>query len=199
MLIMTESKSAHRFRRRLLSALFLIGIALVYSASAQVAPSAFSNPRSLWVGADFSYASPDFPDGSSQRIQGAGAFVSYHWLHGVGFEAQGRWLSLNGYQGESESTFLAGPRYSPRAWGRTQPYVRMLAGQGRITFPFQLGTGQYFAFAPAAGLDYRLARHIALRAQYEYQFWPSFPAIVGVPNNGLDPSSLSVGVSYRIF
>jgi hypothetical protein len=40
---------------------------------------------------------------------------------------------------------------------------------------------------------------MALRAEYEYQLWPSAPGVGGEPSNGMKPNGFSVGFAYKPF
>jgi hypothetical protein len=47
-------------------------------------------------------------------------------------------------------------------------------------------------------LEYGITKKLVVRGDYEYQWWPSFSGIAGLPNNGLTPNGLSLGVKYRL-
>jgi opacity protein-like surface antigen len=183
-------------KRSLLFALLLLP---VLSVSAQVAPSAASFRGSLWAGGEFSNFSPDF---GPQRLNGAGFYVDLHRSPLIGVEAEGRFLRVNPYFGEHEDSYLIGPHVRFLRHGRIDPYAKILFGIGKITYPFGLGYGTYFAYAPGGGIDYHLSRKISARVEYEYQFWPTAPGaafsdISG--NHGFTPNGFSAGVAYRIF
>jgi hypothetical protein len=51
-------------------------------------------------------------------------------------------------------------------------------------------------------VEYRLARRWTVRADYEYQIWPSAPgAEITYPNpsHGMTPNGFSGGIAYRLF
>ena len=78
---------------------------------------------------------------------------------------------------------------------------KLLVGGGKQKFADQYGTasGSYFAFAPGGTLDYRLNYRWDVRADYEYQFWPSAPGLPGFDDNGMNPHGFSLGIGYRLF
>jgi hypothetical protein len=170
-------------------------ILLPASLLGQAAPAVRGGIPPLSVGAFYSNFRTDF---TPNRLGGAGLFVDWDLLGKLGVEGEARWLRFNEQQGLYEDNFLVGPRYS-RRYGKFRPYAKFLMGGGEIVFPNKEGSGGYFAFVPGGGLDYRLSRHITIRAiDYEYQFWPSAPGGPFV-SHGLTPSGFSFGAAYRIF
>ena len=103
------------------------------------------------------------------------------------------------------------PRYRVWRHSRVSLWVKGVAGGGWITTPNypRAGSlqGSYLAYGLGGTVDYRLSRRLILRADYEYQIWPSFAGPVtysatGAPiyhNSGLSPNGVSVGVNYRFF
>jgi len=164
---------------------------------AQAHPAVLGGGKSLWAGGEYSNYQADF--GPPDRLTGLGAFVDFNWNSRFAAEAELRFLHFNGYQGEHQSNYFVGPKYTIIRYGKFRPYAKVLFGIGDIKFPYKIGSGSYFAFAPGGGLDYRLTHRIALRAEYEYQFWPSAPGIAGEPNHGIKPNGFNAGISYRIF
>lgn len=164
---------------------------------AQAAPAVLGGDHTIWAGAEYSNFKPDF--GPPQRLSGIGTYVDLNWSSRWSAEGEMRFLRFGGFNGEAEDSYLAGPKISLFRRGRFKPYAKFLVGAGVIDFPYKIGNGSYFAFAPGGGIDYRVTRRIALRAEYEYQFWPSAPGIVGEPSNGLRPNGFSAGFAYRIF
>jgi opacity protein-like surface antigen len=166
---------------------------------AQSVPSATRFSHALWVGGEYSNISAGFPYASGQRLWGAGAFADYHLTSHIGIEGEARFLRFNSFYGETEDNYLAGLRYMARDFKRLQPYAQVLAGDGRIQYPFGIGSGDYFAIAPAAGVNYRIARRWSLRAEYEYQFWPDSPNISGEPAHKITPQGFHAGIAFRVF
>jgi opacity protein-like surface antigen len=167
--------------------------------SAQAAPSAFRNPDTLWAGAEYSNFEASFPYESGKRLQGVGAFVDFNFSPHFGVEGNVRFLPIGGFEGVTESSYLAGPRYRFRNFGRFQPYAQGLVGVGKIHYPFNVGDANYFAVAPGGGVNYRLGAHWLLRAGYEYQFWLNSPGYSNQPGHQLRPNGMSIGVAYRLF
>jgi hypothetical protein len=137
-----------------------------------------------------------FPYQSNQRINGYGVFADYYFRSHLGVEADARFFTFNGFHGESESNFLAGPQYRSRSFGKLQLYGQGLGGLGRIKFPFSVGNGSYIAVVPGGGADYRLARRWQLRAGYDYEFWLNSPNITNAPAHQITPSGFHVGLVF---
>jgi opacity protein-like surface antigen len=182
---------------------FICWIALVAclpasSALGQVVPSAIGPSHALWVGGEYSNIEASFPYGSSQRLWGIGGFADYHVNGHIGVEAEARFLRFNSFYGETEDNYLAGPRYMIGRFGKFEPYGQCLVGFGKIQYPFEIGSGTYFALAPGAGADYRISRRWSVRGEYEYQFWLDSPNIVDEPAHQIRPNGFHVGVAFRL-
>jgi opacity protein-like surface antigen len=169
------------------------------SASAQVVPAAYQDMPRLWAGADYSNFSASFPYESNQRIWGIGVFADLTLKAHFGVAGDASFLHFGGFEASTESSYLAGPQYVFRNFGRFRPYVQGLVGVGKIHYPFQIGDASYFAVAPAAGVSYRLNSKFALRAAYEYQFWPNSPGYSNEPDHTLQPNGAMIGLAYSIF
>jgi opacity protein-like surface antigen len=174
-------------------------ILLLTPVHAQVVPSAFRPGRSLWAGAEYSNISASFPYQSNQRLSGVGAFADFKLNGRIGIEGDARFLHFGGFQNSTESSYLAGPKVYFLGRGRFQPYGKLLVGDGRIHYPFEIGDASYFALAPGAGSGYRLSRHWMLRAEYEYQLWLNSPGFANEPRHELTPNGVHVGIAFRIF
>jgi opacity protein-like surface antigen len=185
----------------MLQRILIFGAILLSSAyaRAQVVPDATVGNPLVTVGGYFSFFDADY---AANRVAGPGAFIDWsppRFLH-LGLEGEGRWLNLNGANSFSEYNYLVGPRYRiPVSWRRTRPYAKAMVGAGEINFPYHLGYGSYFAIAPGGGVDYDLRPRWKLRADYEYQFWPSAPGIPGISSGALKPNGVSAGISFQIF
>jgi opacity protein-like surface antigen len=172
---------------------------LLAPSHAQVVPAAYSGGHPLWVGAEYSNMSASFPYQSNQRLSGVGAFVDLKLSGHIGLEGDARFLHFGGFAGSTESSYLAGPKAYFFAKGKFQPYAKMLVGVGKIHYPYDIGDASYFALAPGAGADFRLSHRWMLRAEYEYQIWPSSPAYANEPNHELTPNGFQIGVAFRVF
>jgi hypothetical protein len=129
-----------------------------------------------------------------QRWVGGGTlYVDGNLTRRFGLEFQLQSLRFHQEGGIRQLTYLAGPRYSFRERGLV-PYVKVLAGGGKFTFPYGYAQGTYLVVAPAAGLDYDLRPRIKLRLiNLEYQSWRDFTF------GDLHPYGASAGISFRIF
>jgi hypothetical protein len=156
---------------------------------AQAVPTATGPGTTIIVGGGASL----FRSPYSQRDLGGVlvfADLQPHWRYGVELEA--RYLRLHTSEEISEKNYLAGPRVLLRS-GRWQPYVKFLIGDGHIEMPFHYGSGDFFAFAPGAGIDLELNDYLSVRAiDVEYQLWHSFPF------GRMNPYGIGAGVSVRL-
>ena len=198
------------------SLLFLIPCVLI----AQSQESAYEGRGSLKAGAELSSYNPDFYCPSSSPfscgrsglslMKGIGVFADYNIGSRWGAEGEARWLRWDGYAGQLEATYLAGPRYRFYRWRALGFWAKFLIGDGAITtanYPLPSSLeGNFLVYAPGASVDYRLSRRFSLRGDYELQKWPSFAVAPTsgssggsvVHNHGLTPNGLSIGVSYTI-
>lgn len=148
------------------------------------------------MGGEYSNFLADY--GPPDRLSGFGVYADWNVGLRWGFEAEARFLLLNGFNGEAQDHYLIGPRFQLMRRGKLRPYAKLLAGLAQNNFPAPVTTGRYIAIAPGGGVDYRIRRRIALRAEYEYQFWPAAPDFVGYPSNGMNPNGFSAGFAYRV-
>lgn len=182
---------------------------------AQSPVSAVGGNAGLWAGGEISTFNPDYecpsnsPFSCGNQLIGLTALFDLNATTRWGGEGEARWLHWHGVGGEKESNYLIGPRYRFYQHERFDVWAKLMIGGGWITTPHypQAGSlqGSYFAVAPGITADYHLRDRWTVRADYEYQFWPSF---TGPPtfnssgqlvqhNHGLTPNGFSVGVSYR--
>jgi hypothetical protein len=187
----------------------LITASLLWSfpLAAQSRPSAEGPGISVWVGASISTFNPDYgcANGSpfscwNHHLIGITpyAHTKPFLFQRIGAEGEARFLHWHGPEGMSQQSYLAGPRIYLIRYKRLIFNGKFMLGAAHLTLPpTAAGEGTYFAYAPGLDLDYRLARRIALHADYEFQSWPSFKG-TGTGQGGLTPNGLSVGVSYAI-
>ncbi|MBB6142199.1 opacity protein-like surface antigen [Silvibacterium bohemicum] len=166
------------------------------AAFAQVAPSAVGGNAALWVGGEISSFNSDYA--STSRLVGPGAFFDLNVTRKLGVEGEARWLHYKGTGGETQGDYLGGVKYRVYRFHKFSLNAKFLLGGVWIHYPFDIGNGSYFAYAPGAFVDYRLTRHLAVRGDYEYQILPSAPGLYPGESNGLHPTGFSVGVAYRI-
>jgi hypothetical protein len=194
-----------------LYALLLLPAALL----AQNPKSAVGGDASFSAGGEVSLFNPDYscvsnlPFNCKHDLYGATALFDFNVHPKWGAEGEARWLHWNGFGNEKESNYLIGPRYRVYRADRFSFWAKLMMGGGWITTPYypEAGSlkGSFFVYAPGATVDYRLTHRLDLRADYEFQFWPSFigpvsftsSGAVQTNNNGLTPNGLSVGVTYR--
>jgi len=97
-------------------------------------------------------------------------------------------------------TAEGGLLYTWHRYARIHPFGKLLAGFGNMDFPAtdaHYPSGRLYThdtrtfFALGGGLEYRLKRKIDIRAEYEYQFWPTF-----LGYNFVQPNGVSIGVLY---
>jgi hypothetical protein len=167
---------------------------------AQSPDAAVGSGNALWAGVEVSRFCPDWtPTCRSvatpldrRGLYGAGAFADYKLYTMLGAETEARWLPWAGYSGQTQSSWLAGPRIGvvPSDRAPLTGWIRFVAGAGHIYLP-PGGSATYFAYGGGATVQYRLAPRLFLRADYELQYWPKFPP------HGLTPEGFSVGVAYR--
>jgi hypothetical protein len=132
-------------------------------------------------------------DYGQHYIGGETLFLDANLYRRIGVEAEGRLLNAHTAESVKEQTYLIGLRYTalPR---RLRPYVKLLAGGGKLDFPFHYAKGSYFVVAPGAGLDFHLAGRLSVRvADFEYQIWPQFSF------GQLHPYGISSGISLDLF
>ena len=164
---------------------------LVTNADAQAAYAATGPGTYISVGVAGSAMQSDY---GKRQLGGATVFVDAHLYRRIGVEFEARQLKFHSSEGIGERTYLVGPKISfkPRT---VRPYVKLLAGRGQFTFPFNYAKGSYFVFAPGGGLDWRIDHsRVSLRLlDFEYQVWPGFTF------GAMHPYGISSGVSFQVF
>ncbi len=195
-------------RKKSIAALFsILFAAAALSAPAQVAPSANVQRHSLAVGGLGSVFQPDYAGGGvaqtgPQRLYGVGAYADFRLSRWVQIEAEGRWQRFNSFLDITQDNYLIGPRLplDMLRYKRATPYAKVLFGYGEMNFELNLANGRYFDIAYGGGVDVKLTKRITLRAiDFEYQQWPQWPNMSGIPKATLSPYGASVGASYKIF
>lgn len=182
---------------------------LVFAASVvgQSVPAATSGHVSVSVGAEGSNFNPDWGCVSSSEFScwsnhlwGLAAIVDVDRIKGkFGAEGEARWLHWGGPSGGLvDSNYLIGPRYPLFRRHSFVGYAKVLLGGSWTTLPNGVGSGSYFTIAPGGTVEYGITKKLVVRGDYEFQDWPSFSGIPGLPNNGLTPNGFSVGVKYRL-
>jgi len=192
--------------------LLLLPTALI----AQNAESATGGEASITAGVEMSAFNPDWgcstssPLGCQTELFGPTALFDFDLHQKYGIEGEARWLHWHGVGGQVESNYFVGPRYRLFRYHRFTGWFKLGVGGGWITTEYYPAAGSlkgsYFVYAPGGTFTYRLNRNMYVRADYEWQIWPSFagpPAYnpttgtVVQNNSGLTPNGISVGVAYR--
>ena len=195
------------------SILALLSIFSVLNASAQAIYAAREGASRLSIGAGFSTYDQDWGPG---QVLGSTVWVDLHppfmdgFLHDFSIELEGRDLSANRGTITNPVSPVVGRPILPRTdtigggilfeprrlrFHRFQPYAKALIGYGSIDFTlsnapaYSHDTRTEYAFG--GGVDFRINRRLSARADYEYQFWPSFLS------GTLNPQGLTVGASYN--
>ena len=187
--------------KAILTALSVAGVVAFFVRTpvtyAQVAPAAKITGIPITFGVGISDYYLDY--GPGRRMQGPVAWASVNIFHGLGIDASARSIFMNtplDLTRMQQSTFLGGVYYEgPRIW-IMRPFVRAAAGIGVIEFPSnnpKYTRDSYSVGAPSAGLDFKVSSHVALRAQYEYQFWKDYQG-----TQYLEPQGVTLGVSYAL-
>jgi opacity protein-like surface antigen len=180
-------------------------VQLVQVAEAQVTPSARGgNNLPLVIGGGVSDYSLDW--GPGQRMLGVTAWADwdylghYHFLRGVGIEAEGTDLNFDrpaNIPRMRHDTGEGGVTYTLRRFRNLAPYAKLLVGIGSIDFPASPAFPNYthdtfLVFSPGGGAEYRIYPHVWLRADYEYQFWNHT-----FGPHDLNPNGITVGATYH--
>ena len=175
---------------------FLFGIGS-HHAFAQVTPAAKVSglPISISVGvSDY-----DLDYGPSRRMQGLVIRGGYEFFHGVGIDVDARTIFMNTpspLTRMQQNTFLGGVYYEvPHPW-RVRPFVRWGGGLGTIEFPSKnplYTRDSYTVYAPSGGVEIPVVHRVAIRGEYEYQFWHQYHG----PND-LTPQGYTIGVTYSL-
>lgn len=177
-------------KKLILFSLF-VGATLSY---AQAKPTA-SRLGDVQAGGLFVNANSDY---ARSRFNGYGVYADFDFFHGLGAEAEYRFISdqddqVNIY----ERTYEIGARYS-RHYGRFQPYGKFMYGRGVFNYAYNTANLAYNLFSIGGGTDIRIYRHVNARVDYEYQQWLNFSRDGYSPrNDGLTPTAISGGLAYH--
>lgn len=186
---------------------FACCVLLSIPLTAQTTWSAEGSGLSVWVGASISTFNPDYGcqhnsifscwDG---QLLGISPYVHTNGfvLNRIGAAGQARFLHWRGPGKLTESSYMAGPRVNLFQKKKFVFSGQFLAGSAHLDVSQGAGSGSYFAFAPGGAVDYRLARRVLARVDYEYQFWPGFNGGQSGASHGLTPNGFSVGLSYSV-
>jgi opacity protein-like surface antigen len=177
----------------------LLAALIVGSVQGQVVPSATKQRHLLSVGGEYANVHASYPYGSIQRLWEIGGFADYGLVRTISIEGDIRHLPTNGFYGETQDNYLAGPKFTIRKLGRLQPYAQFIFGLGRLKDPSITGTANFFVLAPGAGASYRLSGRWAARGGYEYQMWQNSANLAGQHATNITPNGVHVGLAFTIF
>jgi outer membrane immunogenic protein len=142
---------------------------IFFVAQPAAAQSAFD------VGVGYSYVHTNAPPAECGcfSMNGGYGWLGYHLGHGVALvgelAVQHAGNIANSGADLTLTSFAAGPRYTPHAFGRLQPFAQVLIGGAHASgglSPGSSGFGSSTGFAAIAGggLEIRLTERVALRA-----------------------------------
>jgi len=167
------------------------------SLTAQVAPAAHAGGRPISVGVGISSYNLDY--GPGRRMEGAVIRGGVGVFHGIGVDVNARSIFMRTPESLTrmqQNTFLAGVYYDGIHFGRVRPFVRGAGGIGTIEFPSRnpyYTRDTYTVYAPSGGAEFNITPKIAIRGEYEYQFWKEFHG-----PHYLNPQGYTIGVNYYI-
>jgi opacity protein-like surface antigen len=180
----------------LIAAIAVLGT-LAIELPAQVAPAARVGGFPISVGIGMSGYYLDY--GPGRWMEGPVIRAGVTLYHGIGIDGSARAIFMNTpaeLTRMQQNTFLGGVYYEGPHIGRLRPFARAAAGLGTIEFPSRnpkYTRDSYSVFAPSGGVEFQLSRKVALRADYEYQFWKDFHGI-----HYLNPQGVTLGVNYYL-
>lgn len=138
---------------------------------AQALPTATGPAATLQIGVAVSAYHIDY---GQRWLGGTQAWIDYKPLLHLGIEGEARSLRYHEDLGVHASTYLIGPCFSLRR-GALDPFVKVLVGTGRFSFPYSYAHGTYFVAEAGAGVDVQVGKRLNLRLiDVAYQQWPKF-------------------------
>jgi opacity protein-like surface antigen len=203
-------------------ALAALLVCSAYSVLAQTVPAATQSKFHLAIGAGISGYNPDYGHG---HLLGGTLWIDYtlprmpHLLNGIGLEAEAHDLNYGrttappaqSLQAANlrEDVALGGLIYTLPRYRNFHPYAKIMMGYGNAdeetlaipskpSPPIRWHDSRTVTSA-GGGMDYRVFRNIWVRADYEYESWPTFFVNPGnVPPAGrLTPQGFTIGAMYH--
>ena len=102
-----------------------------------------------------------------------------------------------------QESVKVGAIYKTRTFHGIHPYAKFLAGVGELYFPdrsptyfpgyFPYTQDRFTTYGMGGGVEYRVWKTMAVRADYEYEFYEKF-----MGNGALNPNGDTVGVTYYL-
>ncbi len=166
-----------------------ITLALAGAAHAQVAPTASSGGFGLSAGVT---GSGMYVQYGERKMVGITGFADFDTARHLGVEGEARFVQFRQTADLHFTTYSIGARYR-KNFGRFQPYVKGLIGEGYFNFPYNYATGHYMVVTAGGGLDYSLNHNLHIRAaDAEWQYWPGFTY------GAMTTASVSAGIRVNI-
>jgi hypothetical protein len=157
-------------------------------AQAQSKPTA-SRTADLQVGGGLVFAHSAYNFTPISLIGGAGYFT-VDWRTHWGVEGDFRHARASSDTTIYERTYEVGPRLFMTR-GSMTPYAKIMFGRGVYNFHHSIANVAYNLYSYGGGADFRVARSLNVRADYELQNWMGFPL------GTLHPSVITLGVAYH--
>ena len=177
------------------------------SALAQSIPSAIETEPPLAVGVGVSGYNPDF---GHSHLLGGTLWIDYSpnrvpcLPHGIGLEIAARDLNYDRSSSQPnlrEDVAEAGVIYSWHRFSNLRPYGKLLMGYGNTDYGSTRARehDSRTITSMGGGVEFRAARYVWVRADYEYQSWPDFfkHPVTHQPAGKLNPQGFTVGVLYH--
>ena len=184
---------AFSFRLAAAIAAAFIMLATARAAHAQIAPSASSGGFGLSAGVT---GSGMYVQYGERKMVGVTGLVDFDTMRNFGLEGEARFVQFRQTADLHFTTYSAGVRYR-RNYGRLQPYVKGLIGEGYFNFPYNYATGHYMVVTAGGGVDYSLNRNLHIRAaDAEWQYWPGFT--YGAQTTPMTTLGVSAGIRVNI-
>ncbi|HXE07813.1 MAG TPA: outer membrane beta-barrel protein [Acidobacteriaceae bacterium] len=173
---------------RIPAAIGIAALSLAAPSLSQSKPTA-SRMADLQVGGGLVFAHSGYNFTPISLIGGAGYFT-LDWRTHWGIEGDFRHARATADTTVYERTYEIGPRlYMTR--GRMTPYAKIMFGRGVYNFHNTIANVAYNIYSYGGGADFRVARSLNVRADYELQNW------IGFPLGTLHPSVITMGVAYH--
>jgi opacity protein-like surface antigen len=187
--------------------LALIFVFAAYQAIAQTSPAAREAKLPLAIGAGFSGYNPDW---GHTHLLGGALWIDYtpnhvpDILHGIGVEVEAR--DLNYGRSATASPNLrqdvaeGGVIYSWPRYRNFRPYGKLERGFGNTDYESKTLVRYHDSrtvTSVGGGMEFRAARYVWVRTDYEYQFWPDMIFKNSKPVAAVHPQGFTIGASYH--
>jgi opacity protein-like surface antigen len=184
--------------------LALLLVCAASSALAQAVPAATKTEPPWAIGVGVSGYNLDW---AQSNLYGGTLWIDYMpnrippFLHGLGVELEARDLNYGRPSSQPnlrEDVAGGGLIYSWRRYRNLRPYGKLLVGYGNLDYGVR---GRYHdsrnLTTIGGGVEFRVARCVWARADYEYLFWPDMVFKNNKPIAGINPQGFTAGVLYH--